>query len=420
MVLALKTLPPLPWGGIMAVAALVVRLRSGCEERSRLMAAVELHELEKIYPNGNHAVQRLSLTIGDGELLALVGPSGCGKTTVLRMIAGLEEITAGEIRMGGRVVNALSPRQRNIAMVFQDYALYPQKTIRKNLEFPLRMMSQPRGERNRRVQEVAQRLDLTAVLEHKPRQLSGGQRQRVAMGRAMVREPEVFLLDEPLSNLDAQLRGRVRGEIAQLQRQLGTTMIYVTHDQVEAMTLGHRVAVMLDGKLQQVAPGQELYDRPANVFVGRFIGGPPMNVFQTRLKWDEGVPAVAFANTSVPLPQSLHQVARQYENQTVYLGLRPEAFTLADQPAAGSFAERANGWPTFHAKVIAVEALGHENILLVDSPQPLYQQAQGNVHLTVRVPAGTVAIAPGEQLQLAINPAAAHWFAPEGNRLEAS
>lgn len=387
------------------------------------MAAVELHNLDKIYPNGKHAVQGLDLVTCDGELLALVGPSGCGKSTVLRMIAGLEAITAGEIRIGGRAVNGLSPHQRNIAMVFQDYALYPHKSVRKNLEFPLRMMSAAKAERSRRVEEVARRLDLTAVLDHKPQQLSGGQRQRVAMGRAMVREPNVFLLDEPLSNLDAQLRVQLRSEIAELQRQLGTTMIYVTHDQVEAMTLGHRVAVMCDGKLQQLATAQEIYDRPANLFVARFIGSPPMNVFQTRLRTHEGVPCAEFGDTAVPLPPALHQVARQHERQTVYLGLRPEAFSLVDPPDQSI----GTAWPTFRAKVAVVEALGHEIILLVESPQPLYQSttqdggqpARGRV-IAVRVPARQTVAAVGQQLRLAIHPAAAHLFAADGIRLEAA
>jgi len=392
------------------------------------MAAVELDHLDKIYPNGKHAVQGLNLVTRDGELLVLVGPSGCGKSTVLRMIAGLEAITAGEIRIGGRAVNGLSPRQRNIAMVFQDYALYPNKTVRKNLEFPLQMLSVAKVERSRRVDDVARRLDLTAVLDHKPQQLSGGQRQRVAMGRAMVREPDVFLLDEPLSNLDAQLRVQLRGEIAELQRQLGTTMIYVTHDQVEAMTLGHRVAVMLDGKLQQLATGQEIYDRPANLFVARFIGSPPMNAFETRLRLRDGVPCIAFGDTTVPLPPALHQVARQHEHQTVYLGLRPEAFALVDQhgPKAAQGNALHAAWPTFQSKVSAVEALGHENILLVESPQPLYlettrasaEPGRGG-SIMVRIPAGQKVAAVGQQVRLAINPAAAHLFAADGTRLDA-
>ena len=428
------------------------------------MAGVELHELEKVYPNGRHAVRRLSLAIGEGELLVLVGPSGCGKTTLLRMIAGLEGITSGEIRIGGRLVNGLSPQLRNIAMVFQDDALYPHKSVRKNLEFPLRMKSQPRDQRRRSVEEVAQKLGLFAVLDHKPWQLSGGQRQRVAMGKAMVRQPEVFLLDEPLSNLDARLRVQIRSEIALLQRQLGTTMLYVTHDQIEAMTLGQRVAVMLDGTLQQVAPGQELYDRPANVFVARFIGSPAMNVFASRIRFQAGDLGVAFGDTVIPLPARWHAAAQPYQNREIYLGLRPEAFLLADQPCPPSFTTTAGStaadsrqaqsneagqhveagyraWPSFRAKTVAVESLGHESILLMESPQPVVREPelareetstapqQGNTPIAeaedrqarlmaVRLPARSRPAAVGEPLHLAIDPEAVHLFGPDGARIE--
>src|SRR6184192_4141226 len=251
------------------------------------MARVELEHVDKVYPGGTHALFDLTLAIDDAELMVLVGPSGCGKSTVLRLIAGLEEATAGTIRIGERVVNELRPQERNVAMVFQDYALYPYLSARGNLEFPLKMRRLARDDMRRRVEHVADLLDITALLDRLPKQLSGGQRQRIAMGRALVREPAVFLLDEPLSNLDAKLRVQVRAEIKELQQRTRTTMVYVTHDQVEAMTLGDRVAVLDAGRLQQVAPPRELYERPANVFVAGFIGNPPMNLFPTRLSTDD-------------------------------------------------------------------------------------------------------------------------------------
>src|SRR6266540_858675 len=247
------------------------------------MARISFESVKKIYPDGTLAVQDLSLAIADGELVVFVGPSGCGKTTALRMIAGLEEITAGEIRIGDRVVNELAPRDRDIAMVFQNYALYPHKTVYENLAFPLKLRKLPKEEISRRVTRIARLLELEEQLKRRPRQLSGGQRQRVAMGRAIVREPQAFLMDEPLSNLDAKLRTQMRAEIGLLHKELGVTTIYVTHDQVEAMTLGQRVAVMRKGELQQVSAPQELYDRPKNLFVAGFIGSPAMNFVQGAL-----------------------------------------------------------------------------------------------------------------------------------------
>ncbi|MBI5504126.1 MAG: ATP-binding cassette domain-containing protein [Deltaproteobacteria bacterium] len=244
------------------------------------MARVLCQAIVKEFSPGSRAVDDVSLDIADGELLVMVGPSGCGKSTLLRIVAGLETPTSGEVRIGDAVVNDLSPQQRNVAMVFQDYALYPHMTVRRNLEFPLRMRRMARTDIDARVARTAELLGLSPLLERLPKQLSGGQRQRVAMGRALVREPSVSLLDEPLSNLDAKLRVQVRAEIAELQRRTGTTMVYVTHDQVEAMTLGHRVAVLDHGRLQQVAPPAELYERPVNAFVAGFLGSPPMNLLR--------------------------------------------------------------------------------------------------------------------------------------------
>src|SRR5581483_10371768 len=249
-----------------------------------VMAKVSFEAVSKVFDDGTHAVDRLDLDVADGEFMVLVGPSGCGKTTALRMVAGLEEISNGAVRIGERVVNDLTPKNRDIAMVFQSYALYPHLSVRDNIAFPLKIGKVRKDEIGRRVDKAAGILDLEAYLQRKPRALSGGQRQRVAMGRAIVREPKAFLMDEPLSNLDAKLRVQMRADIKKLQSDLGVTTIYVTHDQVEAMTMGDRVAVMRKGKLQQVAPPQELYDHPANVFVAGFIGSPAMNMLEARIE----------------------------------------------------------------------------------------------------------------------------------------
>ena len=252
------------------------------------MAEVTFSDVAKVFPDGTRAVTDLTLDAQDGEFMVLVGPSGCGKTTALRMVAGLEEISEGEIRIGDRVVNEIAPRDRDIAMVFQSYALYPHLTVYDNIAFSLRLRKEKKAEIDERVKEAARILDLETLLDRKPRALSGGQRQRVAMGRAIVRQPAAFLMDEPLSNLDAKLRVQMRAEISKLQRNIGVTTIYVTHDQVEAMTMGDRVAVMRKGQLQQVAPPQELYDRPLNIFVGGFIGSPAMNLVEGKLVRENG------------------------------------------------------------------------------------------------------------------------------------
>ena len=244
------------------------------------MAPLRFIDVSKVYANGVEAVSHLSFDVEDGEFVVLVGPSGCGKTTALRMVAGLEDVTDGEIEIGGRVVNDLSPRERDIAMVFQNYALYPHMTVAENIGFSLEMQKLPKAEVGQKVEDAARVLGLTEQLRRKPAQLSGGQRQRVAMGRAIVREPAAFLMDEPLSNLDAKLRVHMRAEVSRIQRRLGVATLYVTHDQVEAMTMGDRVAVMRSGKLQQYAPPKELYDRPVNLFVAAFIGSPAMNLYQ--------------------------------------------------------------------------------------------------------------------------------------------
>ncbi|AKF11426.1 ABC transporter ATP-binding protein [Sandaracinus amylolyticus] len=283
------------------------------------MASLELDAVSKIYPGGTPGIRRLDLAVRDGELLVLVGPSGCGKSTALRIVAGLEDVSSGRVRIGKRDVTALPPQDRNVAMVFQSYALYPHKTVRANLAFPLETRRVPRDDVDRRVREVASILDLEPLLERKPAQLSGGQRQRVALGRAMVRAPDVFLLDEPLSNLDASLRVRMRAELHRLHRRLGATMLYVTHDQEEAMTLGSRVAVLRDGELEQIGEPMELHRRPATVFVARFLGSPSMNVIEGEVH--EGRARTALGAIDAPLASGTR----------VLVGVRPRDVVLGGE-----------------------------------------------------------------------------------------
>jgi multiple sugar transport system ATP-binding protein len=313
------------------------------------LAAISLQQVRKFYDNGFHAVRDFNLDIGDGEFVVFVGPSGCGKSTTLRMIAGLEEISDGTLRIGGRVVNHVQPKERDIAMVFQSYALYPHMTVRQNMGFALKLDGVPKPAITQRVDEAARMLQLGDLLERRPKELSGGQRQRVALGRAIVRKPQAFLMDEPLSNLDAKLRVEMRSSILKLHRQLGVTTVYVTHDQVEAMTMGDRIVVMKGGEIQQVASPMELYDRPVNVFVGGFIGSPAMSFLDGTL--DAGT--VRGDGYQLPLPAALAQRLAAHAGAAVRLGLRPEIFTLA----AGS------GRVPVHAVVDVVEPLGAETIV---------------------------------------------------------
>jgi multiple sugar transport system ATP-binding protein len=318
------------------------------------MAEIVLDKLGKRYPNGFEAVKELSLEIGEAELLVLVGPSGCGKTTALRMIAGLEDISSGDLYIGGRRMNDVLERDRDIAMVFQNYALYPHMTVAQNIAFSLKLAKRPKDEIRRRVQETATLLGLEDLLDRRPKQLSGGQRQRVAMGRAIVREPQVFLMDEPLSNLDAQLRVHMRGEIEALQKRLGVTTVYVTHDQIEAMTMGDRVAVLRSGELQQVGAPSEVYDRPANLFVAGFIGSPPMNLARGTIERRDGAVTLELGSETIPIPDELlrERGLEAWVGRSVIAGLRPEDLEGPSENGA-SPAE-----VTIEATIDRVEAVG--------------------------------------------------------------
>jgi multiple sugar transport system ATP-binding protein len=334
------------------------------------VAEVTFEQVSKIYPDGTRAVNDMSLGIEDGEFMVLVGPSGCGKSTALRMVAGLEEISEGVLRIGERVVNHVAAKDRDIAMVFQSYALYPHLSVYENIAFGLRVQKVPKDEIDKRVQEAAHILGLQDFLKRKPRALSGGQRQRVAMGRAIVRQPAAFLMDEPLSNLDAKLRVQMRAEIARLQTDLGTTTVYVTHDQVEAMTMGDRVAVMRKGELQQVATPQELYDRPVNLFVGGFIGSPAMNMLEATLERRNGGLTAKVGSQELNLGSHVLEARPalgSYTGKKVILGIRPEDFEDAQHAPDRPSDERLRG------EVNLREALGSEIMVhfKVDAKQAL-------------------------------------------------
>jgi multiple sugar transport system ATP-binding protein len=390
------------------------------------MAEIAFDGVAKVYDDGTRAVEDFDLEIADGEFMVLVGPSGCGKTTALRMLAGLEEISEGEIRIADRVVNDLTPRERDIAMVFQSYALYPHLSVYDNIAFSLKLHKVPKAEIDKRVRDAARILDLEPYLKRKPKALSGGQRQRVAMGRAIVRQPSAFLMDEPLSNLDAKLRVQMRAEISELQRELGVTTIYVTHDQVEAMTMGDRVAVMRKGELQQAAEPQELYDHPVNLFVAGFIGSPAMNMLEATLQGDNGALKVVTGSQEIQLgPETLSQrpALRGYEGRKIVLGIRPE--DLEDHELAG---ETAHGG-TLDGKVTLREALGAEIMVhfSVDAP-PAYTadvtelaedvgeaaRAEAHAKTSSAVMVGRFGarsrVRPGEAVDVAVDTRQLHFF----------
>ncbi|MEZ5170298.1 MAG: ABC transporter ATP-binding protein [Acidimicrobiia bacterium] len=321
------------------------------------MGSVVLEEVTKRFGD-TVAVDDLSLEIHDREFLVLVGPSGCGKSTALRMIAGLDDPTDGIVRIDDRIVNHVEPKDRDVAMVFQDYALYPHMTVRRNIEFPLRTKSMEREERRRVAEEAAGTLGLTDHLDRRPAQLSGGQRQRVALARAIVRRPEAFLMDEPLSNLDAKLRVATRTELVDLQRRLGITVVYVTHDQVEAMTMGERIAILNDGALEQVGPPAEIYRRPASVFVARFIGSPPMNTATGSVRGEPGALRVALAGGDVALSPTQSQILTSSGSSEIVVGIRPEHVTVVEPPDHDEHDEGARS--SVQGSVLSVEVLGYE------------------------------------------------------------
>ena len=368
------------------------------------MAEIVFDRVHKVYPGGTTAVTDLSFSVAEGEFMVLVGPSGCGKTTALRMVAGLEEITDGTISIGGRVVNNVLPKDRDIAMVFQNYALYPQMSVAQNMGFALKIRNMPKDEIQRRVEEAAKILRLTEYLDRRPKALSGGQRQRVAMGRAIVREPQAFLMDEPLSNLDAQLRVEMRSEIARIQRLLGVATVYVTHDQTEAMTMGDRVAVMRAGILQQVAAPQDLYDYPTNAFVAGFIGSPPMNLMAATIESLDGALRVNFGDQSVALPERYRHTHRveEYVNRSVTLGVRPEDLTLAE------------GEPEqISARVTLREALGSEilaHLSFADHDVIVHESGTMQANRVVARLGAKAPVVVGERVPLRLNVDNLHFF----------
>jgi multiple sugar transport system ATP-binding protein len=391
------------------------------------LAEVVFDGVSKIYPDGTRAVSDMDLEIQDGEFMVLVGPSGCGKTTALRMVAGLEDISEGTLTIGEQVVNNVPPRDRDIAMVFQSYALYPHLSVYDNIAFGLKIRKEKKDEIDRRVQEAAQILGLEQYLKRKPRALSGGQRQRVAMGRAIVRQPKAFLMDEPLSNLDAKLRVQTRAEIARLQNELGTTTIYVTHDQVEAMTMGDRVAVMRKGELQQVAPPQELYDNPVNLFVGGFIGSPAMNMVKATIERANGGLVAKTGNHALALGDETlaeHAGLTKFEGKEVVLGIRPEDLDDA------TLADDTPGDRRLKGEVVLEEALGSEVMVhfTVDAEPAVTEEVRelakdvGDERVTEH-PAEQATmvgrfsprtkVQVGEAIEVAVDTRALHFFDPE-------
>jgi len=384
---------------------------------AREPVGIQLEHVSKRFRGGVEAIRDVTLTVEPGEFVVLVGPSGCGKSTLLRILAGLEEVSAGRVAIGGEDVTSRLPQQRDVAMVFQSYALYPRMSVRRNLAFGLRMRRTPKAERARRVAEVADVLGLEHLLDRRPAALSGGQRQRVAMGRAIVREPRVFLMDEPLSNLDAKLRVSMRAQLSLLHQRLGVTTVYVTHDQVEAMTLGQRVAVLRDGVLQQCAPPQDVYRQPVNLFVAAFIGSPAMNFVEATV--ERGV--VAFPGLSIPLPEGSSLAADG--DGDVILGVRPTGFSAVTDSSA-------QGWPTIEVVPEVVEELGDERYVIFDIDAPRVDTdatraavearvaddtlllPEDRARFTARLPTD-VAVTAGEPLRLSVNPNRLYFFDPD-------
>ena len=386
------------------------------------MGAIDIISAGKIYPNGTRALEDVNITINDGEFVVLVGPSGCGKTTLLRMVAGLEDITEGEISIGDKTVNDVAPKDRDIAMVFQNYALYPHMSVFDNMAFSLKLRKLPKDEIEQKVKEAAKTLEISELLDRKPKALSGGQRQRVAMGRAIVRNPQAFLMDEPLSNLDAKLRVQMRAELGQLHTQLQTTTLYVTHDQVEAMTMGDRVAVIRKGELQQIDTPREIYLKPKNIFVAGFIGSPSMNFVYANVGVNKSSIQLNFGNDQIEYKGEKLGELKAFENKEIVMGIRPEAFEDGNYANASEFSESikvsvslleqlgSDSYIHFYKDIKPVQTEAIEEIL-ADEGEDISVLGDNTKFIARINPNSTVV--EGKEIELKIDPSKLHFFDPE-------
>ena len=386
------------------------------------MGAIDIKSAGKIYPNGTRALEDVNITINDGEFVVLVGPSGCGKTTLLRMVAGLEDITEGEISIGDKTVNDVAPKDRDIAMVFQNYALYPHMSVFDNMAFSLKLRKLPKDEIEQKVKDAAKTLEISELLDRKPKALSGGQRQRVAMGRAIVRNPQAFLMDEPLSNLDAKLRVQMRAELGQLHTQLQTTTLYVTHDQVEAMTMGDRVAVIRKGELQQIDTPREIYLKPKNIFVAGFIGSPSMNFVYANVGVNKNSIQLNFGNDQVEYKGEKLGELKAFENKEIVMGIRPEAFEDGNYANASEFSESikvsvslleqlgSDSYIHFYKDIKPVQTEAIEEIL-ADEGEDISVLGDNTKFIARINPNSTVV--EGKEIELKIDPSKLHFFDPE-------
>ncbi len=386
------------------------------------MGAIDIKSAGKIYPNGTRALEDVSITINDGEFVVLVGPSGCGKTTLLRMVAGLEDITEGEISIGEKTVNDVAPKDRDIAMVFQNYALYPHMSVFDNMAFSLKLRKLPKDEIDQKVKDAAKTLEISELLDRKPKALSGGQRQRVAMGRAIVRNPQAFLMDEPLSNLDAKLRVQMRAELGQLHTQLQTTTLYVTHDQVEAMTMGDRVAVIRKGELQQIDTPREIYLNPRNIFVAGFIGSPSMNFVYANVVVKNGSIELSFGNDQIDYNGKKLDELKAFENKEIVMGIRPEAFEDGNYANESEFSESikvsvslleqlgSDSYIHFYKDIKPVQTEAIEEILADDGED--ISILGDNTKFIARINPNSTVV-EGEEIELKIDPSKLHFFNPD-------
>ena len=386
------------------------------------MGAIDIKSAGKIYPNGTRALEDVSITINDGEFVVLVGPSGCGKTTLLRMVAGLEDITEGEISIGDKTVNDVAPKDRDIAMVFQNYALYPHMSVFDNMAFSLKLRKLPKDEIDKKVKDAAKTLEISELLDRKPKALSGGQRQRVAMGRAIVRNPQAFLMDEPLSNLDAKLRVQMRAELGQLHTQLQTTTLYVTHDQVEAMTTGDRVAVIRKGELQQIDTPREIYLNPRNIFVAGFIGSPSMNFVYADVGVKNGSIELSFGNDQIDYNGKKLDELKAFENKEIVMGIRPEAFEDGNYANESEFSESikvsvslleqlgSDSYIHFYKDIKPVQTEAIEEILADDGED--ISILGDNTKFIARINPNSTVV-EGKEIELKIDPSKLHFFNPD-------